>query len=107
MFWDTGVPRDWPTRKLMSAIHMGNAAEAGPSREQMPHSWQGIGGAHPDAVAHWRKKIEKREKLEEKYPELAGDRRPVLAHEGIFANKPLRAGDDIQKATREALSDQG
>ncbi|WP_269928578.1 hypothetical protein [Kocuria massiliensis] len=87
MFWDTGVPRDWASRRRMAALHMGNAADAGPSREQMPHSWQGIGGAHPDAVAHWRKKIEKREKLEEKYPELAGD--------------------DIQKATREALSDQG
>lgn len=96
-----------PTRKLMSALHLGNVADAGPSREQMPHSWQGIGGAHPDAVSHWRKKIEKREKLEEKYPELAGDRRPILAHEGIFSKKPLRAGDDIQKATQEALTDQG
>ncbi|MCT1366971.1 hypothetical protein [Kocuria sp. HSID16901] len=90
----------------MSAVHMGNSADAGPSREQMPHSWESIGGGHPDAVAHWRRTIEKREKLEEKYPELAGDRRPVLAHEGIFAKRPLRAGDDIQKATQEALTNQ-
>ncbi|WP_354180976.1 hypothetical protein [Arthrobacter sp. UYP6] len=70
-------------------------ADSGPSRAQMPHSWEGIGRGHPDAVAHWRKKVERREKLEEKYPELAGDRRPILAHEGIFSGRPLRAGDDI------------
>jgi putative FmdB family regulatory protein len=34
-----------------------------------------------------------REKLEEKYPELRGDQRPVLAHEGKYHDKPLRAGD--------------
>lgn len=61
----------------------------------MPHSWEGIDRGNPDAVAHWRQKIERREKLEEKYPELAGDRRPILAHEGIFSGRPLRAGDDI------------
>lgn len=83
---------------------MGNSADAGPSREQMPHSWEGIGGGHLEAVAHWRRTIEKREKLEEEYPGLAGDRRPVLALEGIFAKKPLRAGDDVQKMTQEALT---
>jgi alcohol dehydrogenase class IV len=30
----------------------------------------------------------------EKYPELRGDQRPVLAHEGRYHAKPLRAGDD-------------
>ena len=34
-----------------------------------------------------------RQKLEEKYPELRGDQRPVLAHEGKYHDKPLRAGD--------------
>ncbi|WP_231446522.1 hypothetical protein [Brevibacterium zhoupengii] len=46
--------------------------------------------------------MEKREKLEEKYPELGGDRRPILAHEGIFNGRPLRAGDDIGAAVKDA-----
>ena len=59
-------------------------------------------------VGAYQKKAEelaaKREKLEERHPELAGDRRPILAHEGIFARKPLRAGDDIAAAVRDASS---
>ena len=46
--------------------------------------------------------MESREKLEEKYPELGGDRRPILAHEGIFNGRPLRAGDDIGTAVKDA-----
>ena len=34
-----------------------------------------------------------RQKLKEKHPELRGDQRPVLAHEGRYHAKPLRAGD--------------
>jgi putative FmdB family regulatory protein len=90
------------TLRVPSRVQIGGVADAGPSREQMPNSWRGIGGGHPDAVSHWRSKIEKREKLEEKHPELGGDRRPVLAHEGIFRGQPLRAGDDIPASIRAA-----
>ena len=90
------------TRRVPSRVQIGGVADAGPSREQMPNSWRGIGGGHPDAISHWRSKIEKREKLEEKHPELGGDRRPVLAHEGIFRGQPLRAGDDIPASIRAA-----
>lgn len=90
------------THRVPSAINMGAVADAGPDRRAMPHSWRGISGGHPDAVAHWRKTIERREKLEEKHPELAGDRRPVLAHEGIFHGNPLRAGDDVGEAVAAA-----
>jgi hypothetical protein len=34
-----------------------------------------------------------RRKLEDKYTELRSDQRPVLAHEGRYHAKPLRAGD--------------
>lgn len=78
-------------------------ASAGPSREHMPKSWKAIRGGHPDVVSGWRGVMEKREKLEEKYPELAGDRRPVLAHEGIFRDKPLRVGDDITASVGAAV----
>lgn len=92
------------TSRVPSAVRIGGAADAGPSRAEMPHSWQGIDRGRPEAVAHWRSKIEKREKLEAKYPELAGDRRPILAHEGIFQGRPLRAGDDIGASVASATA---
>ena len=42
-------------------------------------------------ILHWQRTLEQRRKLEEKYPELSGDTRPVLAHEGPYAAAPLRA----------------
>jgi hypothetical protein len=44
-------------------------------------------------VGQLRRQWSARQKLEEKYPELRGDQRPVLAHEGKYHAKPLRAGD--------------
>lgn len=90
------------SRRVPSRVAIGNSASAGASRDHMPKSWTGISGGHPEAVSHWRQKMEKREKLEEKYPELGGDRRPILAHEGIFNGRPLRAGDDIGAAVKDA-----
>ncbi|WP_218885219.1 hypothetical protein [Kineococcus aurantiacus] len=58
-------------------------------------------------MAHWRRVVEHREGLEERHPELAGDRRPVLAHEGIFAGRPLRAGDDVPAAVAAASAAAG
>lgn len=92
------------TTRLLTAVRVGNAASAGTSREEMPTSWTGIGGGHPDAVAQWRDRMVRRTRLEEKYPELGGDRRPVLAHEGIFRGRPLRAGDDIAASVRSIRS---
>lgn len=82
-----------PTRKIPAAVGLSGSASAGPSREQMPNTWHGINRGDRETVRGWHQAMTKREKLEEKYPELAGDRRPVLAHEGAFANAPLRAGD--------------
>lgn len=93
------------SRKVPTRVKIANSASAGASRDDMPNSWTGMGNGHPDAIRHWRDKMVKREKLEEKYPELGGDRRPVLAHEGIFRGRPLRAGDDIHSAVGQAMSD--
>lgn len=84
-----------PTWRIPAAIRLSGKADAGPSREQMPNTWQGVGRGDPETVRGWHQLMSKREKLEERYPELAGDRRPVLAHEGAFANAPLRAGDPL------------
>lgn len=79
-------------------------AKAGPSREQMPNTWRAVRQGDRETVARWHELARKREALEERNPELAGDRRPVLAHEGIFADNPLRAGDDIQASVASALA---
>ena len=40
-----------------------------------------------------RRTWDERQQLEAKYPEIAGDQRPILAHEGRYHDAPLRAGD--------------
>lgn len=84
-----------PTRRLLSRLNVGGAASPGPSRDQMPTTWRGVRGGDPATVRGWHRLMTSRERLEEKYPELAGDRRPILAHEGAFAAAPLRAGDPL------------
>ena len=92
------------TRRRPSRLNIGGVASTGPSREQMPQSWRATRGGDPETVRHWQKVAENRDKLEERHPELAGDRRPVLAHEGIFQGRPLRAGDDISAAVADRLA---
>lgn len=77
-------------------------ADPGPSRDDMPNTWRGIRGGDPELVRSWHQKMTRREKLEEKHPELAGDRRPVLAHEGAFAGAPLRSGDPLVQKVAQA-----
>jgi putative FmdB family regulatory protein len=85
--------------KLVTAVRIGGAATSGPSRSLMPRSWEATRGGDKDVVRGWRDAAVRRERLEERHPELAPDRRPVLAHEGQFADKPLRAGDPWPSAT--------
>jgi hypothetical protein len=92
------------TRRRPSRVQIGKRASAGPSRDQMPRSWKATGRGDAETIRHWHDLATKREKLEESYPELAGDRRPVLAHEGIFSGRPLRAGDNIPAAVAEAVA---
>lgn len=82
------------TARIPSRVNATGIASPGPSRDDMPTTWRGTNNGDKELLRHWHKKMTQREKLEEKYPELAGDRRPVLAHEGAFANAPVRAGDE-------------
>lgn len=91
------------SRRILTTVRTSGFASAGRSREEMPKSWKGMSGGDPGAVDYWRRSMEKREKLEERYPELGGDRRPILAHEGIFQGRPLRAGDDIGASVEAAV----
>jgi len=79
--------------RVPGAAAIGGVASAGLSREQMPQTWKGTGGADREYVTHLRHQWDGRQRLEEKYPELAGDRRAVVAHEGRYHDAPLRVGD--------------
>lgn len=90
------------TSRVPSRVNVGNAANPGPSRNDMPSTWHGTNRGDPATLKAWHSAMVKREKLEEKHPELAGDRRPVLAHEGAFAGSPLKAGDAMVPAVAKA-----
>ncbi|GAA4846933.1 zinc ribbon domain-containing protein [Saccharopolyspora rosea] len=81
--------------KVPSALSLGGQADAGLPRERMPQTWRGTYEGDREYVTRLRRDWARRERLEERHPELAGDTRPVLAHEGRFHGAPLRAGDPI------------
>jgi len=91
------------TSRRPSTLNIGGVASTGADPDSMPVTWRGVGNGDAETIRHWHKLAEQREKLEEKHPELAPDRRPVLAHEGIFQGRPLRVGDDIPAAIGEAV----
>jgi putative FmdB family regulatory protein len=81
--------------KIPSPVSLGGRAGPGPSMEQMPQTWRGTYEGNPEYVGQLRRQWETRQKLEDRYEELRGDRRPVLAHEGRYSGAPLRAGDPV------------
>ena len=82
-----GVPRRRPT----SRVALIGRATLPPGRDQAPRSWEQTNGGDRETILHWQRTLQQRQKIEEKYPELAADDRPVLAHEGLYAAEPLRA----------------
>jgi putative FmdB family regulatory protein len=84
--------------KVPSRVSLGGQASAGPGQEQMPQTWRGTYEGNPEYVGKLRRQWEGRQKLEDKYPELKGDQRPILAHEGKYHDHPLRAGDPAPPA---------
>ncbi len=79
--------------KLLSAGRLLGRASAGLSQDRMPQTWKGTYNGNPEYIRGLRRQWSDRQRLEAKYPEIAGDQRPVLAHEGRFHDAPLRAGD--------------
>jgi putative FmdB family regulatory protein len=82
-----------PTRKVPAGFSLGGQADAGPSRDRRPQTWRGTHDGNREYVSGLQRSWERRQRLEAKYPEIAGDQRPILAHEGRYHDVPLRAGD--------------
>ena len=84
-----------PSQKVPSRVSLSGQADPGLSREQMPQTWRGTHEGNPEYLSQLRGQWDARRKLEDKYDELRGDRRPVHAHEGRYHAAPLRAGDPL------------
>jgi putative FmdB family regulatory protein len=81
--------------KVPSRISLGGTADPGRPMELMPQTWRGTYEGNREYLGQLRREWGARQKLEEKHPELAGDRRPIVAHEGRYSGAPLRAGDPV------------
>lgn len=81
------------TAKVPASFGTAGRSSLPPRPEAMPQTWRGTYGGNREYVTGLRRTAEARQRLEERHPELAGDRRPVIAHEGRYESAPLRAGD--------------
>jgi hypothetical protein len=85
-------------RKVPASFGIGGAAVLPPRAEAMPQTWRGTYEGDRDYLTGLRRTAEQRQALEARHPELAGDRRPIVAHEGRYEGAPLRAGDPAPPA---------
>lgn len=83
------------TRKIPAGFSLGGQASTGLAKEQMPQTWRGVYNADREYVTGMRRQWDRRQQLEAEHPELAGDQRPIIAHEGRYHDVPLRAGDPV------------
>jgi putative FmdB family regulatory protein len=86
------------TRKVPTAVGLSGRADPGLARDAMPQTWRGVHEGDREYVTGMQRRWERRQKLEEHHPELAGDQRPILAHEGRYSAAPLRLGDPAPTA---------
>jgi putative FmdB family regulatory protein len=81
------------TRRVPSTFGIGGRASAGRSQTEMPQTWRGTYDGNREYVGRLQRQWAERQRLEERHPELQGDRRPIIAHEGAYEHAPLRSGD--------------
>jgi putative FmdB family regulatory protein len=85
-------------QKIPAGPSLLGQAGTGLAKEQMPQTWRGTYNGNREYVTGLRRQWDQRQRLEAKHPELAGDQRPIIAHEGRFHGAPLRAGDPVPGA---------
>jgi putative FmdB family regulatory protein len=88
--------------KVPSRVSLGGVAHAGRPMGLMPQTWRGTYEGDREYLGHLRQEWTARQKLEDRYEELRGDRRPIVAHEGRYAGAPLRAGDPVPGSSADA-----
>ncbi|WP_067456289.1 FmdB family zinc ribbon protein [Actinomadura macra] len=81
------------TARVPSAPAVLSGTTTLPAAASMPQTWRGTHDGNREYIHHLQQVNEQRTRLEAEHPELAGDRRPVLAHEGPYEVTPLRQGD--------------
>ena len=84
--------------KVPTAVGLSGRADPGLAKDSMPQTWRGVHEGDREYVTGMQRRWEQRQKLEERHPELAGDQRPILAHEGRYSAAPLRLGDPAPAA---------
>lgn len=92
-------------RKIPSMFGIPGKAGLPPAHDRLPQTWRGTYGGNRDYIRELRASAEARARIEERHPELAGDRRPILAHEGSYETSPLRLGDTSLPARDHRSSD--
>ena len=93
--------------KVPTAGALLGRASAGLSKDEMPQTWRGTHHGNREYLSQLKGQWASRQRLEAKYPELAGDQRPILAHEGRYQERPLRAGDAQLSAAPAAAASHG
>ncbi len=79
-----------PTRRLPTAgAGLTGTATVPAGPDAAPASWNGTRQGDREYVAHWRRTLDARARLEAKHPELGTTRSPVVAHEGHYEGAPL------------------
>lgn len=84
------------TAKLPAGCALSGVAGVPPAHDSQPQTWRGTYHGDRGYLAELRTQAQARSRLEAKYPELVGDRRPVIAHEGRYEAAPLRLGDPLE-----------
>jgi hypothetical protein len=77
-------------RRIGAPAQLGRA-HLPPPATAAPTTWEATHGGDRELVTHWRRTLDARRGLEERHPELATKRAPVLAHEGPHVHHPLTA----------------
>lgn len=82
-----------PTHRVPAAVGLSGVASLPPRADRMPQTWRGTHSGNREYLGELRRTAETRQRLEERHPEIAGDTRPIIAHEGRYEAAPLRAGE--------------
>ncbi len=92
------------TVKVPARCALSGVAVLPPPHDRQPQTWRGTYQGDPGYLRQLHAEAEARTRLETRHPELAGDQRPVIAHEGRYSDTPLRRGDPLPGRPAEGES---